>query len=169
MCQENFFKFVVACPVGVEHYSVELKGLVETSHSIGIIKIEEGRLITKSMVRSSVNSRNHLLAKKIKILAEALGADVERGSSYGAWEFNNKSDLLDVCIAAYKEQYGEEPVVSAMHAGIECGIWAEKVGKVDAVSIGPDISDVHSVNENISISSTERTWKYLKLILSHCK
>lgn len=169
VCQENFFKFVVACPVGVEHYSVELKGLVETSHSIGIIKIEEGRLITKSMVRSSVNSRNHLLAKKIKILAEALGADVERGSSYGAWEFNNKSDLLDVCIAAYKEQYGEEPVVSAMHAGIECGIWAEKVGKVDAVSIGPDISDVHSVNENISISSTERTWKYLKLILSHCK
>ena len=169
VCQENFFKFVVACPVGVEHYSVELKGLVETSHSIGIIKIEEGRLITKSMARSSVNSRNYLLAKKIRILAEALGAKTELGSSYGAWEFNNKSDLLDVCIAAYKEQYGEEPVVSAMHAGIECGIWAEKLGKVDAVSIGPDISDVHSVNENISISSTERTWQYLKLILSHCK
>ena len=168
-CQDNFLRFVLACPVGVEHYSVELKGLVETSHSIGIINIEEGRLITKSMVRSSVNSRNVLLVRKIAILAESLGAKVEKGSSYGAWEFNNKSDLLDVCIAAYKEQYGEEPVVSAMHAGIECGIWAEKVGKVDAVSIGPDISDVHSVNENISISSTERTWNYLKLILSHCK
>ena len=169
VCQDNFFKFLIACPVGVEHYSVELKGLVETSHSIGIIQLEDGRLLTKSMSRSSVNSRNVLLARKIRILAEALGARVELGSSYGAWEFNNKSDLLDVCIAAYKEQYGEEPVVSAMHAGIECGIWAEKVGKVDAVSIGPDISDVHSVNEKISIPSTERTWNYLKLILSHCK
>jgi len=169
VCQDNFFKFLIACPVGVDHYSVELKGLVETSHSIGIIQLEDGRLLTKSMSRSSVNSRNVLLARKIRILAEALGARVELGSSYGAWEFNNKSDLLDVCIAAYKEQYGEEPVVSAMHAGIECGIWAEKVGKVDAVSIGPDISDVHSVNEKISIPSTERTWNYLKLILSHCK
>lgn len=169
VCQDNFFKFLVACPTGVEHYSVELKGLVETSHSIGVVKLEDGRLITKSMSRSSVNSRNRLLARKIGILAEALGAEVEHGSSYGAWEFNNKSDLLDVCIAAYKEQYGEEPVVSAMHAGIECGIWAEKVGKVDAVSIGPDMTGVHSVNEELSIPSTERTWQYLKLILSHCK
>ena len=152
VCQDNFFKFLVACPTGVEHYSVELKGL-----------------ITKSMSRSSVNSRNRLLARKIGIIAETLGAEVEHGSSYGAWEFNNKSDLLDVCIAAYKEQYGEEPVVTAMHAGIECGIWAEKVGKVDAVSIGPDMTGVHSVNEELSIPSTERTWQYLKLILSHCK
>ena len=169
VCQDNFFKFLVACPTGAEHYSVELKGLVETSHSIGVVKLEDGRLITKSMSRSSVNSRNRLLARKIGIIAEALGAEVEHGSSYGAWEFNNKSDLLDVCINAYKEQYGEEPVVSAMHAGIECGIWAEKVGKVDAVSIGPDMTGVHSVNEELSILSTERTWQYLKLILSHCK
>ena len=169
VCQDNFFKFLVACPTGVEQYSVELKGLVETSHSIGVVKLEDGRLITKSMSRSSVNSRNRLLARKIGIIAEALGAEVEHGSSYGAWEFNNKSDLLDVCINAYKEQYGEEPVVSAMHAGIECGIWAEKVGKVDAVSIGPDMTGVHSVNEELSIPSTERTWQYLKLILSHCK
>lgn len=169
VCQDNFFKFLVACPKGAEHYSVELKGLVETSHSIGVVKLEDGRLITKSMSRSSVNSRNRLLARKIGIIAEALGAEVEHGSSYGAWEFNNKSDLLDVCINAYKEQYGEEPVVSAMHAGIECGIWAEKVGKVDAVSIGPDMTGVHSVNEELSIPSTERTWQYLKLILSHCK
>ena len=169
VCHDNFFKFLVACPTGAEHYSVELKGLVETSHSIGVVKLEDGRLITKSMSRSSVNSRNRLLARKIGIIAEALGAEVEHGSSYGAWEFNNKSDLLDVCINAYKEQYGEEPVVSAMHAGIECGIWAEKVGKVDAVSIGPDMTGVHSVNEELSIPSTERTWQYLKLILSHCK
>ena len=169
VCQDNFFKFIVACPTGAEHYSVELKGLVETSHSIGVVKLEDGRLITESMSRSSVNSRNRLLARKIGIIAEALGAEVEHGSSYGAWEFNNKSDLLDVCINAYKEQYGEEPVVSAMHAGIECGIWAEKVGKVDAVSIGPDMTGVHSVNEELSIPSTERTWQYLKLILSHCK
>ena len=169
VCQDNFFKFLVACPTGAEHYSVELKGLVETSHSIGVVKLEDGRLITKSMSRSSVNSRNRLLARKIGIIAEALGAEVEHGSSYGAWEFNNKSDLLDVCINAYKEQYGEEPVVSALHAGIECGIWAEKVGKVDAVSIGPDMTGVHSVNEELSIPSTERTWQYLKLILSHCK
>lgn len=169
VCQDNFFKFLVACPTGAEHYSVELKGLVETSHSIGVVKLEDGRLITKSMSRSCVNSRNRLLARKIGIIAEALGAEVEHGSSYGAWEFNNKSDLLDVCINAYKEQYGEEPVVSAMHAGIECGIWAEKVGKVDAVSIGPDMTGVHSVNEELSIPSTERTWQYLKLILSHCK
>ena len=169
VCQDNFFKFLAACPTGAEHYSVELKGLVETSHSIGVVKLEDGRLITKSMSRSSVNSRNRLLARKIGIIAEALGAEVEHGSSYGAWEFNNKSDLLDVCINAYKEQYGEEPVVSAMHAGIECGIWAEKVGKVDAVSIGPDMTGVHSVNEELSIPSTERTWQYLKLILSHCK
>ena len=169
VCQDNFFKFLVACPTGVEHYSVDLGGRRIIKKSIGVVKLEDGRLITKSMSRSSVNSRNRLLARKIGIIAEALGAEVEHGSSYGAWEFNNKSDLLDVCINAYKEQYGEEPVVSAMHAGIECGIWAEKVGKVDAVSIGPDMTGVHSVNEELSIPSTERTWQYLKLILSHCK
>ena len=90
VCQDNFFKFLVACPTGAEHYSVELKGLVETSHSIGVVKLEDGRLITKSMSRSSVNSRNRLLARKIGIIAEALGAEVEHGSSYGAWEFNIK-------------------------------------------------------------------------------
>ncbi|NWO23214.1 aminoacyl-histidine dipeptidase [Mogibacterium timidum] len=168
-CQDNFLKFVLACPAGAQHYSVELENLVETSHSIGVVQLEGDELITRSMARSSVNSRKDLLTRKITIIAEALGATVEFSGAYGAWEFDNKSDLLDVCIKAYEEQYGEKPVVSAIHAGVECGKWAEKVGKIDAVSIGPDMSGVHSVLEKLSISSTERTWEYVKLVLAHCK
>ena len=168
-CQDNFLKFVLACPAGAQHYSVELENLVETSHSIGVVQLEGDELITRSMARSSVNSRKDLLTRKITIIAEALGATVEFSGAYGAWEFDNKSDLLDVCIKAYEEQYGEKPVVSAIHAGVECGKWAEKVGKIDAVSIGPDMSGVHSVLEKLSISSTKRTWEYVKLVLAHCK
>lgn len=169
VCQDNFLKCVICIPFGAQNFSVELEGLVETSHSIGVIDTVDGSFITKSMARSSVNSRRDFLKDKITALVEGFGGTLEFSGEYGAWEFNNKSQLLELCIKTYKEHYGEDPIVGAIHAGVECGKWAEKLGKIDAISIGPDMEGVHSVNEKLSIGSTERTWVFFKNLLAACK
>jgi dipeptidase D len=121
------------------------------------------------MIRSSVNSRRDRLRRKVETVAELCGGHCEFSGEYGAWEFNKDSELLSLVEKVYEEQYGEKPAVGAVHAGVECGKWAEKLGNIDAVSFGPDMLEVHSVNERLSISSTQRTWELLKGILAAMK
>ena len=102
-------------------------------------------------------------------MTELVGGTLERKGEYGAWEFNPNSRLLDICTEVYEKQYGEKPVSGAVHAGVECGKWAEKLGEIDAVSLGPDMRNVHTFNEYLSISSTARTWEYLKNVLKACR
>lgn len=167
--QRNVLGYLLTVPSGVQNRSVEIENLTETSLSIGIIRLDGDTMITKSMIRSSVNSRRDALADKIVTLAAAFGGQCEFRGEYGAWEFNENSKLLDICKDVFEKQYGHQPEVGAVHAGVECGKWAEKLGEIDAVSLGPDMLEVHSINERLSISSTLRTWEYVKNILAACK
>ena len=89
--------------------------------------------------------------------------------AYPGWEYKTDSRLRDVMVAVYKDLYGEEPVVEGIHAGLECGIFASKLPGLDAVSFGPQMRDVHTTDEVLSISSTKRTWELLRRTLEILK
>lgn len=163
--------WLVNTPYGIQHMSKEIEGLVETSLNLGALTTADDAFTALYSVRSSITSRRDNICHKLDNLASILGGTVEYTGAYPGWEYRSDSPLRDVCVEVFKEQYGKEPRVEAIHAGLECGLFAGKMddGKFDAVSIGPDMQGVHTTDEKLSISSVERTWKYLLGILEACK
>lgn len=153
-------------PNGVQTMSQDLKGLVETSLNMGVLNVSGTCIKTSSALRSSHESAKMYLAERLKQIAEALGGTVSYHGLYPGWPYARDSKLRELCIKKYKEQYGKDPVVEVIHAGLECGILSTKIEGLDCVSIGPNMYDVHTPDERISISSVERLWKYLKAVLA---
>lgn len=158
-------------PYGIQHMSKDIEGLVETSLNLGALSTFPDKVTAFYAVRSSVNTRREHLCRKLDNLAKTLGGTVEYSGEYPGWEYRADSKLREVCVEVFKAQFGREPKVEAIHAGLECGLFAGKMddGRFDAVSIGPDMSGVHTTDEKLSISSVGRTWKYLLGILEACK
>ncbi|MBR2675153.1 MAG: aminoacyl-histidine dipeptidase [Mogibacterium sp.] len=169
--KDRLITWLMNSPSGVQHMSKEIEGLVETSLNLGALNCYEEEATACYAVRSSVNSRRDYLCKKLDNLANMLGGAVEYSGEYPGWEYRADSKLRDICVEVFKSQYGREPEVKAIHAGLECGLFAGKMddGRFDAVSIGPDMEGVHTTDEKLSISSVERTWKYLLGILEACE
>lgn len=154
-------------PNGIQRMSDDIEGLVETSLNLGVLSLDEEKLSLRYAVRSSVGTAKEFLVKKMECLMEVLGGTMERVADYPAWEYRKESKLREDMIRIYQEMYGREPRVEAIHAGVECGILAGKIQGLDAVSIGPDMSGVHTTEEKLSISSTKRVWEFiLKVIAS---
>ena len=120
-------------------------------------------------VRSSIGSEKEELVQRIQCLMEALGGSVTCTGAYPAWEYRQDSPLRDLMIQIYQEQYGEKPVVEALHAGVECGLFAGKLPGLDCVSFGPDLTDIHTPRERMHIASVQRTWKLLCEVLKRSK
>ena len=118
------------------------------------------------MVRSSLASAKDFIGAKIRQLTEALGGTASYHGQYPGWPYARDSKLRDLCVKVYREQYGKEPKIDVIHAGLECGILSSKVEGLDCISIGPDMSDVHTPDERISISSVARVWEFLKAVLA---
>ncbi|MBR1470917.1 MAG: beta-Ala-His dipeptidase [Lachnospiraceae bacterium] len=158
-------RFLVAEPDGVQAMSGLVKGLVETSLNCGIVRFEEGRLRAYYELRSMIGSAAMALKDRVVAIAEAFGARAEVSASYPEWEYREVSPLREKMISIYRELYGKEPVVDVIHAGLECGVLAKKIDGFDAVSIGPDMRDIHTTKERLSIESVRRTWEFLLEIL----
>ena len=122
-----------------------------------------------SAVRSAVASRKEVLCRKIETIAQLCGAAVESSNDYPGWVYSDDSKLLVLLQDAYRKATGREPKLTAIHAGVECGLFAEKMPWLDMVSLGPDMFDVHTPEERLSISSTMRTWDFLKEALKQMK
>lgn len=152
---------LVNVPAGVQRMNPSIEGLVQTSLNMGILRTEEKNVMMSFAVRSSSVSEKMYVVEKIKSLVEIFGGNVKEQGSYPGWEFKPDSKIRDIMVAAYKECTGKEALVEGIHAGLECGLFAEKMPGLDAVSFGPDMEHVHSTREKLSISSTERTWKLL--------
>lgn len=152
-------------PAGIQRMSMDIKGLVETSLNLGILYMEDNAVVLKYSVRSSVKTQKELLVEKIKSLTEWLGGSISVYGDYPAWEYKKDSKLREDMIAVYERMYGEKPSVEAIHAGLECGILSAKIPGMDAVSIGPDMVDIHTTGEKLSISSTKRVWEYVLEVL----
>lgn len=153
-----------AAPNGVQSWSKDIEGLVQTSLNMGIVKLGDRFNITFS-VRSSVNNEKTELLEQLKTLANFYEAIYSQVGEYPAWEYKKESRLRDTMVAVYKDMFGKEPKVEAIHAGLECGLFSEKLPGLDCVSIGPQMHDIHTTRERLEIASTERTWNFLLEVL----
>lgn len=152
---------LVNLPGGVQRMNPDMENMVQTSLNLGILRTEKDAVKMSFAVRSSCQSEKQYLVEKLRSLTEIFGGEVEIEGDYPGWEYKADSKLRDVMVAAYEELYGETPVVEGIHAGLECGIFASKLPGLDAVSFGPQMKDIHTTGEVLSISSTERTWNLL--------
>ncbi|MDK2919059.1 MAG: dipeptidase [Candidatus Petromonas sp.] len=156
-------------PYGVQTMSANIKDLVETSNNIGVLTTNESEIVFDSAVRSSVKSLKHEINNRIKTVCDLTGAKMELESDYPEWEYKVESPIRDLMVEVYKDMYDKELKVEAIHAGLECGFLKEKVGDMDMVSIGPNLYDVHTPNEHLSISSTKRVFEFLCEVLKRIK
>lgn len=148
-------------PNGVQHMSKEIPDLVETSLNLGIMNLTDTALELVISVRSSVATRKEDLTDKVMHLVMLMGGEAETEGDYPAWEYKADSPLREQITAVYKRLTGKEPEYTAIHAGLECGILSGKIKDLDCVSFGPDMKDIHTTSERMSISSVERVWKFL--------
>lgn len=160
--------YLMAAPDGPVGYNRTLPGLVETSLNHGIMAVREGYLTIDTLVRSSLGSKKAELAERLKILAGLCGASFRADNEYPGWAYKKESSLRELMTRTYREMFGRDPEVLTIHAGLECGLFLDKKKDLDCVSFGPDIWDVHSVKERLSIESTERSYEYLKAVLAGC-
>lgn len=168
MCQSSVIRTMMAMnyiPNGVQKMSADIDGLVQTSLNLGVLDFQENTVKIKYSVRSSVKSEKENLLLKITNLIQFLGGEVEVSGDYPAWEYKRESKLRNIMIEAYRELYGEDPKVEAIHAGVECGIMASKIENLDCISFGPQMYDIHTTKERMEIKSVERTWKLLINVL----
>lgn len=156
-------------PNGVQAMSMDIPGLVQTSLNVGILKCGDDELTAVCSVRSSVASQKQMVRDRLRCLTEQLGGRVDVVGDYPAWEYLPDSPLRERMIEVYREQYGKEPVVETVHAGLECGLLGEKLPGLDCVSFGPDLTDIHTPRERMHIASVQRTWKLLCEVLKRSK
>ena len=155
-----------SAPNGVQKWSADIEGLVQTSLNLGIAKLGD-RFSATFSVRSSVNAEKQEVLDQLKALADMLGGTYSQDGEYPAWEFRKESRLRDTMVRVYRELFGQEPKVEAIHAGLECGLFSQKLEGLDCVSIGPNIRDIHTTRERLEIASTERIWKFLLEVLKN--
>ncbi len=158
--------FLEALPQGVVAMSRDMPGLVETSCNLGLINDDDTGLCLQMSLRSSIAAEKEALKQRILKIAEHHQVKVEAHGDYPGWAFDKDSDLLKDMCAVYVDMYGEKPLVSAVHAGLECGFFCEKIPGLKAVSIGPDMENIHTVRESLSIASTARVWQFLCRLLA---
>ena len=156
-------------PWGVQKMSQDMEGLVQTSLNPGILATKEDEISLTFSVRSSVASEKEELYERLVCLTESLGGKVNRSSDYPAWEYVEDSKLRILMGDTYREMYKKEPVMEVIHAGVECGLFSEKMPGLDCVSYGPDIFDIHTPQERLSISSTKRIYEYTVEVLKRLK
>lgn len=138
---------------------------VITSLNIGISTYSSGNLYCGTLVRSMDNIEMKNVCENVKKIALGNGFEVDFGESYPAWEYNEVSPLREKMVAVYERMYGSKPQIATIHAGLECGLISEKIPGMDAVSLGPNILDVHTVNEKLDVESSIRVWEYLVELL----
>lgn len=152
-------------PNGVQAMSADIPGLVETSLNLGILRLEKERLSAEFSVRSSLEGAKAALIGKLEAVTMLAGGDIQVSGEYPGWKYRADSPLRDKMIQVYREMYGSEPQVEAIHAGLECGLLGSKIKDLDCVSIGPDMKNIHTTEERLSIASTKRVWEYLVKLL----
>lgn len=165
-CSKAAIGLLSALPDGVYEWSTEIEGLVETSSNLGILKTEEKEFSLLISTRSMKNRKRDAYQKQLLALLEKFGFEAEEGGSYPAWEYKSESALRPIVADVFRAQYQKEPSFIALHAGLECGLLSEKMPGLDAVSFGPDLKEIHTTRESLSLSSFERTFEFLKAILA---
>ncbi|MBE5944096.1 MAG: aminoacyl-histidine dipeptidase [Lachnospiraceae bacterium] len=172
MTKESTDKVICALrnlPNGVLKMNSDIEGLVQTSLNLGVLLTEEDRVRLHYSVRSSVGTEKDELTDRIDTLISMLGGHMELIGAYPAWEYNPDSKLRDIMVKTHIKLFNAAPKIEAIHAGLECGIFAGKIEGLDCVSYGPNMDDIHTSSEKLYIDSTARYWEYTKAILKALK
>lgn len=160
---------LVNLPNGIMAMSQDIEGLVETSLNLGILSLDDTKATMGFAVRSSVDTAKVALKDKVRFMAEFVGATYTESGDYPEWAYKRESKLREVCNNVFKKQYGYDAKIEAIHAGLECGIISSKIPDIDIVSFGPNMKDIHTPNERLSISSTKRVWDFVVEVLKELK
>ena len=166
---ERIINLLYLYPNGVNTMSTVIEDLTESSTSLGIVATLEDEVEFDSAVRSSITTLKEEIVERIKSVTEAFGGDFETNAGYPAWEYKEDSKIREICKEVYKNLTGEEIKVCAIHAGVECGLFQERLGDIDMISFGPNMYDIHTPNEHLSISSSDNVWEYLLEVLKNIK
>ena len=159
-----------AVPHGVMAMSAEVKGLVETSSNLASVKMQEDNIIRiGTSQRSSTNSARRNAAMRIEAAFKVAGAEVTHESEYPGWKPSLKSHILEVCKSSYKRLFGNDPVVRAIHAGLECGLFLDKYPHLDMISFGPTLRGVHAPGERLDLASLDKFVLLLEDVIKECK
>ncbi len=154
-----------ACPHGVISWSPRIDGLVETSTNLASVKIANNKIIITTSQRSSSDSAKTDIVSMVESVFRLANANIKKTGAYPGWEPNHDSQILDISESAYKSLFGKKPLVRAIHAGLECGLFLEKYPDLDMISIGPTIKGAHSPEEKLHIGSVKKFWDFLIEIL----
>lgn len=163
---------LAALPHGVQGMHPEIEGLVETSNNVATVQTSLNESKTSmtttigSLSRSSSTTHIHVTLRQIAAVGKLAGAEVATDNPYPGWAPDMNSPVLATCRTTYEELFGASPTVTAIHAGLECGIIGDRVGNVDAVSFGPRITGAHSPDERVYVASVLKIWKYLRAVLA---
>lgn len=172
MDQESTRRLIFALqqiPDGMQKMSLEIEGLVQTSLNLGILQTEDNHVSLTYLIRSNTASGKQLILEKVKAFVEYLGGTVTMKSDYPAWEYRVKSELRETMIRVFEKVYQKAPEVTAIHAGLECGILAGKIMDIDMISFGPTLTNVHTPKESMDVASVQRSWEYLVKILENLR
>ena len=167
-CQ-RVLAYLIGTPNGIEKMTHGIDKLPQTSLSLGVLRTLDDAVEYVFCIRSAVDSECEMLARRLECQIKPLGGTLRREGPYPGWEYQADSPLRDLICEVYKEQTGKDMIVEAIHAGLECGYFSGKMPGLDCVSIGPDVNDVHTPNETLSISSTQRTWELVKEVVARMK
>ncbi len=166
---QKVLAYLIGTPNGIEKMTIGIEGLPQTSLSLGVLRTNEDTVEYTYCIRSSVDSECEMLAQRLECQIKPLGGTFRREGPYPGWEYAPVSPLRDLLCEVYKKQTGKDMIIEAIHAGLECGYFSGKMPGLDCVSIGPDVRDVHTPNEKLSISSTQRTWELVTEVLARMK
>lgn len=156
---DRLLHVLLALPQGVQAMNVDFPGLVQTSLNLGVIGVEEDGLRFSVSVRSCIASQKEMMIQRVRALVEFGGGTVLVRNGYPGWQYVRESAMRDRLLAVYRELSGRDGVIEATHGGLECGLFIEKIPGLDVVSLGPELHNVHSVRERLSVPSTERVYQ----------
>lgn len=162
---EKTGKLIFLLPGGVQAMSGDVEGLVETSLNMGQLSMKKEQINLGFSVRSSIESAKYMLVEKLYALTESFGGSCKSAGDYPGWAYRVDSPLRDSMVKIYTEMFGKAPKIEAIHAGLECGFFLGKIPELDCVSIGPEMKDIHTTEETMSISSVKRTWEFILKVL----
>ncbi|MBQ7040118.1 MAG: aminoacyl-histidine dipeptidase [Clostridia bacterium] len=166
---KKIISFLANTPNGIIKMNEYIETLVQTSLNLGVLKTEENKMLASFGVRSSVDSEKAELTNSLKTLSESLGGNISVSGDYPGWDYTGSSELKDLMVSVFEKQYGYKPEVVTIHAGLECGLFSGKIEGLDCVSIGPDMKDIHTCTERMSISSVKRVFAMILEILKQMK
>lgn len=166
---EHLLASFMLTPNGAQTISQEIEGLVESSTNLGVVRTDETHIYLENEVRSSVASLKGAIVTQLEMLASLTGSELVTDSDYPEWAYRPESVIREICEQVYEKMNGEKPEITAVHAGLECGVFAEKNPDLDMISLGPNIYGAHTPQEHVEIDSVTRIWEYIVAILAATK